>query len=307
MLCMVVGLTMVSSTNPGLAGGNRAMWVWASKPILTDAGEREAFLEFCTQHRIRAAAMQVHVSEGRLLHEEAWKALLAEADQRGIRIHALDGDPLFARPDQHETVLSRVQAVITFNATAAPAERFDGIHLDIEPYLLPEWQDPESRERLLADYLSVHEQAATRTRAAGLEYGVDVPFWFASIDAASGQAIGDVTYRGERRPATDHLLAMVDNVAVMAYRVAADGPNGIVAISKATVESAARIGRARVLIGVETEAVSPGVPAEITFATRSPEALYEALNRIDAAYVNQDAFAGVAIHRYVTFRRLMKG
>jgi hypothetical protein len=305
MLGVFAALAM-SSHDPSLEGRDSWMWTWASEPILTDSAERVAFLDFCTRHQIRESAMQIQVGEGRLLHTDAWRALLALAHQRGIRIHALDGDPTFARPDQYETVLARVQAVVAYNASAAPADRFDGIHLDIEPYLLPEWQGLESRERLLTGYLRLHERAAARARAAGLAYEVDVPFWFQSIDAATGEAIGAVTYRGERRSVMEHLLAMVDEVTIMAYRIRADGPNGIVAITRATVESADRIGRAHVVIGVETEAVSPGVPPEVTFATRSPRELSDALTQVYAAYGEDHAFAGVAIHQYVTFRQLLK-
>ena len=60
------------------------------------------------------------------------------------------------------------------------------------------------------------------------------------------------------------------------------------------------------IIGVETESVSPGVPPEVTFATRSPDELHEALTRVYAVYGGDHAFEGVAIHRYVAFRRLLK-
>jgi hypothetical protein len=53
-------------------------------------------------------------------------------------VHALDGDPEFTRAAQHGTVLSIVNAVVAYNASVAPAARFDGVQLDIEPQALPE-------------------------------------------------------------------------------------------------------------------------------------------------------------------------
>ena len=90
--------------------------------------------------------MQIHVPEGRLLHADVWKALIAEAHQRASTSTRSTATRNSRRPSRHETVLSMVQAVVACIVMAEPVERFDGIHLDIELYL-PEWQDLESRGR----------------------------------------------------------------------------------------------------------------------------------------------------------------
>src|SRR5258705_2123930 len=239
---------------------SRVLWVWASGPLLHDLRERAMFFDFRERHSIGVAGVFIETDASptgrRLKHAAEWAALLAEGRRHGMRLHALDGDPAYALRSQHDVVLAIVDAVISYNASVAPAARFYGIHFDIEPYLLPAWKQPATREPLLADYLELNARVAKRAHAAGLVYGVDIPFWWQSIDDATGKAVSMTTFRGIRRTATEHLLTLVDNVGVMAYRNVATGPDGIVGLALDTLERADRIGEADVFVGIETEKIS---------------------------------------------------
>src|SRR5258705_434847 len=108
-----------------------------------------------------------------------------------------------------------------------------------------------ARERLLADYLDLNERAAARSHAAGLAYGVDIPFWWRSADP------------------TDRLLDIADNVGIMDYRNQAGGPDGIVAHAVDTLERTDQIAKARVFVGVDTGGAAAGTPSKGTFAGTS--------------------------------------
>ena len=213
----------------------RALWLWDPVPLLEDAGERRDFFAFCEQHRIGVVWAQIgtHAAGAarRLDRADAWTALLAEVHRHDMQLHALDGDPHYALPARHAAFLSVVDAVIAFNAASRPGERFDGVHFDVEPHQLLAWSEPAPRETLLADFLAVNERAAARARAAGLAYGVDVPFWF---------------------PATARLLRSVDNLGIMDYRTSAAGPDGIIEHAIDTIEQADSLARTSVFVGVET-------------------------------------------------------
>ena len=269
----------------------RALWVWDSSPLLRDARERESFLDFCERHDIGFVWVQIAThavqADRSLDGATEWKALLADVHRRGMKLHALDGDPQYTLRARHETVLSMVDAVIAYNASALPAERFDGIHLDIEPYLLRAWSDQSARKQLLADYLDLNDRVVSRSHANGLAYGVDVPFWWPSI--------GD---------ATDHLLRTVDIVGIMDYRTVADGPDGIIAHALDTIERADRIDKARVFVGVETVGLSDSVPSKVTFAGKSLAQMNGELGATEAALVDRRSYAGIAIHFYTTFRQI---
>ena len=159
---------------------SRALWVWDSTPLLQDTSARHSFLEFCRARGIDIAWLQVARSAGgvRLEHESGWRDLLRDAHRHGVRIHALDGDPAYALRERHDIVLALVDTIIRFNRDAPPDARFDGIHLDNEPYLLAGWELQVVRERLLAEYLDLNARVQSAVRAeGGLEFGVDIPFW----------------------------------------------------------------------------------------------------------------------------------
>lgn len=307
-------VAVVLLTLPGAARAqakpDRGMWVWESAPILREARERQAFFEFCKTHGVNVVAMQIATRgtgpERQLDDRAEWITFITEAHRNRMRVHALDGDPAFARSAQHGIVLSIVNAVVAYNASMVPAARFDGVHLDIEPYALPEWKDPKTREPLLVEYLEVNQEAAARVHAAGLLYGVDIPFWWHMPDDATGGPIGMVTFRGERKLATEHLLGFVDNIGIMAYRNVAAGPDGIITLALDTVQRAERTRRVRAFVGIETEKVGEGVPARITFAGKTMRDMREEIRAAEAALARYASFVGIAIHRYGSFRYLPK-
>lgn len=130
-----------------------------------------------------------------------------------MKVHALDGDPHYARRDQHAVPISVLGAVVAYNAAAASNERFDGIHFDNEPYILLDWREPRLREQLLEEYLELNARAAAAAHDAGLAYGVDIPFWW---DVAGERAIG----AGADAPAP---IAPVERYFFVIIAVADDG------------------------------------------------------------------------------------
>ena len=221
--CLLVGFAWAQTAPP------RAMWLWDPAPLLDDAAARRDFFAFCERHRIGIVWAQIatraNVDRRQLDRASDWKALIADAHRRDMKVHALDGDPHYVLRDQHALVLSTLDAVAAYNTAAAANERFDGVHFDNEPYVLLDWRDPRLRERLLEDYLDLNARAAAAARAAGLAYGVDIPFWWGSIDEVTGEPTGIVSFRGTRQAASDHLLAIVDNLGIMDYRTTAAGPD----------------------------------------------------------------------------------
>lgn len=243
------------------------MWVWDADPLFSDTGRRE-FLEFCVQQGIATAWIQVGALPGARLRQAAdWQRLLAEAHRVGIAIHALDGAPEFVLPHRHADVMNLVEAVIAFNREAPADARFAGIHLDNEPYLLPGWHEPAARERLLGQFLDLNARIRDAvTRAGRMEFGVDIPFWWQARDAETGEAIGAVTFRGQRKAASYHLLDLVDNVGIMDYRNVAEGRDGLIAHARDLLLYADGA-RARIFVGVE---ISRSEDAPYWFVTGVP-------------------------------------
>ncbi len=315
-LCVALGLCLPAAAEPARS---RALWVWDPTPLLADAGERQQFFEFCRERGIGVVWMQIATTSAgrraRALERAAdWRAFLGEAHRAGLAVHALDGDPRYARREQHALVLGIVDAVIAFNATAPADQRFDGIHFDTEPYLLLDWQDPSRRERLLEDFLDLNARAQAKARAAGIVYGIDIPFWWQASDDETRDAIGAVTFRNVRKPASLHCLDLLDNVGIMDYRTVAAGGDGIVAHAEDLLAYADRSGHARVYVGVETSTTDDagywfltGIPRQafrdvVTGRARGGEILNRA--RLTVVADGTSVHLGVRIAPHPTLRNL---
>lgn len=283
----VTGFTILLATSVILAGApphGRALWVWNATSVL-EAGARRAFLQFCHQRGVDTAWVQVSLqgegSTRSLSDASAWRAALRESHAAGVAIHALDGSPHYAETSGHETPLALADAIIDFNAGAVREERFDGLHLDNEPYLLVGWRDRRRREGILSEFLTLNATLVERARqAGGLQVGIDIPFWWQSRDAATGEAVGAVTFRGSRKAASLHALDLLDTVGIMDYRTRADGPDGLVAHVTDLLRYADGKGKARVYVGIET---STADTAAFRFVTGIPADRFDAIAAGDAA------------------------
>jgi len=252
----------------------RAMWVWHTDALLDDEKAAAEFFSFCSENNISLIWMQLplayhpDVAPGpprptpkdftvEILKAASLRRFLGRAHRAGLKVHALDGYPEYAQKEYHYIPAATVRALAAFNAAAPKEARFDGIHYDNEPYLLLGWHDPQRRERILREFLELNNRLEREARAAGLAYGVDIPFWWHEADERTGRPAGLVEYDGKSLPADFHCIQMLDNVGVMDYRDIADGADGIVAHAEPLLEYGDRAGRAKIYIGVETFAYAP--------------------------------------------------
>jgi hypothetical protein len=256
-------------SQPAAAAGRlprRPLWLWDSPKVLLDAAARAELFAFCGCQGIDGLWMQVALERERaadgtpvLQHAAAWRALLRDAHAAGLTIEALEGAPLYALPAHHAEALAVVDAVVAFSKAAADRDGFDGLHFDIEPHGLYRWRFPESRERMATGLVQVSLESMRRLQAAGLRFGVALPFWLQTPDEQTQEPIGVVTWEKARRSAAHHLIDRLDYVAIMSYRDRTTGPNGVVAIARELVDYAGSPGKARAYLGLETGADSERV------------------------------------------------
>ncbi|MBI2478763.1 MAG: hypothetical protein HYV60_09060, partial [Planctomycetia bacterium] len=101
----------------------RKLWVWSMEKLLQDSTARSELFDLCRSQRIDELWMQLlydvkrQDSESRaticeLRYEAEFRLLLAEAHERGLRVHGLDGYPDFALRENHDIPLGVVDAVI---------------------------------------------------------------------------------------------------------------------------------------------------------------------------------------------------
>ncbi len=242
------------------SGRHRALWVWETRRLLGDAQERAELLAFVRRRKIDRVYLNIPPAEGRRaaagfvpFDATAFAPLVAGLWRAGAVVYALDGDPDYVLRANHSGVVRTVERVVAYNAEVADSARFRGVHYDVEPYLLRGFQGPE-REEILESYLDLVEAIARTAHQGDLRVGLDVPFWLDAPDEETGR-VPTAIHGGSRRTVLEHILSMVDEIAVMDYRTATSGPDGSVALVRGEIEAAASAG-VEVYVGLETAPIA---------------------------------------------------
>lgn len=269
------------------------MWVWDARLIMSEEG-RSHLLAFSRKRRIGVLYLSAY--DLRPPMDQHYRQFNRMAHRQGIQVHALAGDPRWGKPQYHRVPLEWLQGVRRMNLSASMEERFDGIHTDVEVYLLSKsWK--EHPEVLLGGYLDLNAKMAQAVKEGPLpmEFSVDIPFWF---DDDSSYRI---LWNGQVKLPAQHVLDTVDAVTVMAYRNFAEGSDGTVHLVSLEMNYADRIGK-KVTIGQETQ--ENLYPAYVTFGGTSCRALHSEMEKIRGALGRRPSFGGFAIHHYESYKKL---
>jgi hypothetical protein len=233
-----------------------ALWVWNTEELILDRAERDLFLDFIEDQGISRVFLYLASAQGTRpaagyipFSSEEIGPLVAELRARGALAYALDGDRDYVLDENHEGVFRTVRRLVEHNQTVSPDQRFFGVRYDVEPYLAPGFQGSD-REKLLNGYVALIAGASEIAREGGLEMAVDIPFWFDAPDEETG-AYMEADYGGVRRPVLEHVMSVVDDIAIMDYRTSAGGADGALAHAYQELRLGEDMG-VDVFVGVET-------------------------------------------------------
>lgn len=273
----------------------RAMWVWDVK-IFQDNDATERLLDFCKEKNINLLFYTAYKVSGR--PESDYKKFNSKAHKRGILVQALAGDPRWALEKYHHQILEWISEILRFNSACAINERFDGVHINVEPYLLGKLWEQNNKD-VLTQCLDMHEKAKSLVDQSGVlvTFATDVPFWY---DDDTDMWI---EWHKKVSPANYHILDIVDQIAIMDYRNFAQGENGSILLAKNEM-SYAQIAGKKVYIGQETGKNLD--PSYVTFGGTNIDYMEKEIRKLVNAYINNNSFAGIAIHHYVSYKRLLK-
>ena len=254
------------------AGEGRATWVW-TRPA------PRALVRFAHRHGVRD--LFLHVPPGfDTSPDRRWvRRVAALARPGGLRLHALGGDPGWT---------TDTDAAVAWQRDVLASGLFRRIHIDIEPWALPEWET--NRPWLVTAYLRT--LAALADAGGGARLEADVPFWFPGLRTRAGV------------PVDDAVLRIVDAVTVMTYRTRVAGRDSIVGLGRPTLRSGVAAGRP-VRLAVETRHLGDDpVAKKQTFHDHGKAVLTAALRRVDRRVGSVDSYAGISVHDVAGWRAL---
>lgn len=194
-------------------------------------------------------------------------------------MHALGGDPRWALTEHREDMLGLADWVVNYNGKVSAGARFDGIHLDIEPYVLAQWED--EKDKIISTWEQNLEVFLNQVSGNELELGIDIPFWFDQYSLENGTNLNE------------WLIRTFDHVTVMAYRNEVESEHGILELTRDELELANRLGK-QILIGVNTKEM-PG-ESHTSFYGHGKDRMNEKLEHLSGVLGSYASFAGIAIH-----------
>jgi len=228
----------------GAAAAPRAVWVWEqdSRELLLSREAANSAAAFLRARGVTTLYLYADNFKGANLLEsrpELYRALLRRLHRRGFRVYALLGSAYlhteeYVLPGRRNDALAMLRCALAYNAASAPDQRFDGVNVDIEPYILPQWST--QRDRLLRLYLDLGRALMELKRSSTVSFpvGPAIPFWFDGIT---------LDWNGSNKPVSGHVFDIYDYAAIMDYRDHAEGRDGLIALAAGELASASRDGR----------------------------------------------------------------
>ena len=291
---------------------DRAMWIWerASYEAVFDTDARDrlgAVMDDTTtfgSDPIRTIYLGVdkYGSTDMLRDSRSEVAAFVQwARGRGYHVQATVAGgtrpPYLGALEQFEHfAVDEFEKVLDYNLAVPESARFDGINVDIEPYILSAWKEP-GNGGLPVRWLEVLDTLIERRDASGLPVlvGPAIPRW---LDPSA--CCTSITWNGQTKALSDHIQDMTDYIAIMDYRDTADGSAGIIAQAQHEIDYANQIGKPNsVVVGIETKDLSgTGDPETVTFWEEGRTYLEGELDKTYAAFQDDASFGGIAMHHY---------
>lgn len=260
----------------------KGTWIWDSRII---EKERDEILSFASDHDVTAIYLQMN----RDIAPNVYADFIRSAKERQIRVEALAGRPEWALRTNQDPIKAFITWTLEYNASVEAEERFDGLHFDIEPYLLAEWETKP--KMILEEWVHNLRFIEQETRGSGLKIALDVPYWLHTVKV----------------PNTEYsfsawLLEKFDSLVIMDYRNHALGKNGIVENAHATLREASILNK-QVIVAVETAKSSEG--DRVSFYSKSVEFMEQELQTAHQELSRYAGYAGMAIHDYKSWAAMV--
>jgi hypothetical protein len=275
LLVVAFSVSGFAETAPPMVHG---LWIWKSPAVLAAPRGAEALGDFCKSAGINEVYVSVSErseasEEGRLDH------LIALLHRSKIRVEALLSSVDADEPGKHrDTLLRHVREIVLFNQKH-PTDRFDGIHLDVEPQQRPE-NKGAGNLRFLPDLVDAFRAVRGLAEPAGMTVNADIQTKLLTGDT------------NQRRM----LLSAVPRVTLMMYELSRPGDGQPV---EQQIEKAEKASHK--FLDMAYDGLSDRNLARMAIALRTPdyvELLPQVLRTLDAANGANPHYLGWARHSY---------
>ena len=260
----------------------RALWVWNAESVENE-GELNSFFDFVLAHNVSTVFLFVSSKRFEGM-EERHRTFLRVAHAHGLKVDALNGEPDWLYAKHRDGPDTFVNQVIQFNLANTPDQRFDGIHLDVEPQALVDWKKGK-RKDIVQEYLEFLKWCHGKVQRGGIPLKVDVPDQFQRIEVGPSSL-------------ANRVMDLADELVLMVYR---DRAQKIIEMTQPLIKAGDERGK-KVWVGL-----SPEIEGSVRRATDklSKSEFEKIVQQVERAEVSHRSFVGVAIHDYRRLRELI--
>ncbi len=272
---LLVGTTSCSASSQS----SFSTWIWNTSTIKKNPAQ---LVQTMKDKQIDRVYLQIN----RDIPFQAYQQFIKNAESADIAVYALDGNRTWATSGQTEYEIFWDWCA-RYQQQVPEEERFSGIHLDVEPYLLPDWG--ENQRNIVKQYEEMVNDAASRAHSLNVPLGVDLPFWFDEIDSVNNESLAA------------SLIQAADEVTIMAYRNIAEGANGLIQLTK-TERQLGNEFSTPIEIGLETMPSKEG--KYVSFANKGEAYMMEEINKMRQAM--PDESLRFSIHHFDSWVKMKK-
>ena len=282
LVCLLLAFASLSVPAAQAEGSSkhRGTWLWDTPLIKTSSDE---ILDFSRQNGVNVIYLQMNKD----VRPEFYKSFISKASSAGIEIHVLGGSPKWALASERYRLEDFISWTRDYQASALPEERFTGIHIDVEPHTLPDWNTNQAA--LITQWADSVQYLGEQARALNLPITADIPFWLYKHQLPDGSM-----------SMSRWMMTNMDAVVIMAYR---DSAANIYNLASVEMEEADELGK-KSIIAVETKSSKEG--AFITFYEEGTAYMEQQLSTADKLASRHNSYDGIAVHEYKAWKELQE-
>jgi hypothetical protein len=279
VVCFVcLGALANAALGQSESGRVHGLWVWKTPAVLEAPNAAENLLSFCKSQGVNEVYVSIS-ARSEPAEESGLVHLISVLHGSKIRVEALLSSADADEPGKHRsTLLEHVRGIAQFNQRHG-AERFDGIHLDVEPQQRPE-NKGAGNLRFLPDLTETFREVRAIAETAGMTVNADIQNKLLKGDAS------------QRRI----LLASVPRVTLMMYELSSplDGESAEQKAEKVVTSS-------QKFLEMSFDGLNDTNLARMAIALRTPDyggSLPQMLKKLDDANAPNPHYLGWARHSY---------
>lgn len=280
LFSLICWLVFAAQPAPSFAADTpvHGLWVWKTASVLEAPGAAETLRKFCQSNGITEVYVSVSIKDDATVQTRLTD-LIDHLHKSGIRVEALLGSNDADIPGKpRDAFLNHIREIVRFNQQH-PTNRYDGIHLDIEPHQRTENKGADNLA-FLPNLVETLRSVRALAEPARMTVNADIAVKFLKADASARRS----------------LLTSVPSVTLMLYEQSSP-QDGSTPAKKA--EKIRRVAE-KYLTMAYAGLADPNL-ARMSIALRTPdyvELLPSMLQTLDTTFRPNPHYLGWARHSY---------